>query len=108
MAWTSLCETAELEENKGHYVEIDGYKLAVFFSNNSYYVIDNYCPHAGGSLSGGFVEDGCAVCPWHYWAFRLENGELKTHPGVKVSTYNIRLLEREGKPTLLQADLPMP
>ena len=63
MSWTSLCELSELEEAKGKYVEIGGFQLAVFLSGGQDYVMDNYCPHAGGNLAGGIVEEGCAVCP---------------------------------------------
>src|ERR1051325_1715521 len=107
MAWTSLCEINELEEGKAKYVEIGGFQLAVFLHAGEVYVMDNYCPHAGGNLSAGFVEDGCAICPWHYWQFHLENGELRDAPGVKVMTYKVRRLERNDKPTLIQADLPI-
>ena len=108
MAWTSLCERDELEEGKGKYVEIGGFQLAVFLDGGSVHVIDNTCPHAGGNLAAGFVEDGCAVCPWHYWAFRLSNGQLRDAPGVTVTRYNTRVVERgEGKPAMVQADLPM-
>lgn len=108
MSWASLCELQELKDGQGSYVEIDGFQLAVFLHEGKVFVIDNYCPHAGGNLAGGFVQDGCAVCPWHYWAFRLDNGQLKDSPNCKVSTYTTRLLERAGRPTLIQADLPMP
>ena len=105
MAWTSLCDFEELIENEGKYVEIDGYHLAVFLSNGKVSVIDDHCPHAGGNLSAGHVEDGCAICPWHYWAFRLDNGELRSTPGVSVSWYQTRLYDYEGR-RVVQADLP--
>src|SRR5215217_4464269 len=107
MSWTSLCQLDELEESKGKYVEIGGFPLAVFLEKGSVFVIDNTCPHAGGNLAGGFVEDGCAVCPWHYWSFRLDNGQLRDTPGVTISTYKTRMLNREGQPPLVQADLPI-
>jgi nitrite reductase/ring-hydroxylating ferredoxin subunit len=107
MAWTSLCELSELEDGQGKYVEIEGFQLAVFLSNGKVFVMDNYCPHAGGNLAGGFVDDGCAVCPWHYWPFHLENGQLRDSPGVKVKTYETRMYEHEGR-HLVQAELPMP
>jgi nitrite reductase/ring-hydroxylating ferredoxin subunit len=47
------------------------------------------------------------VCPWHYWSFRLENGQLRDSPGVTVSTYPVRMMERENQATLVQAELPM-
>jgi nitrite reductase (NADH) small subunit/3-phenylpropionate/trans-cinnamate dioxygenase ferredoxin subunit len=108
MSWASLCELQELTEGAGRYVEIGGYQLAVFLVDGKVFVIDNYCPHAGGDLSGGFVEDGFAVCPWHYWQFKLENGQLRDSPNCKIGHYVTRLLEREGKPTLVQAELPTP
>ena len=106
MAWTSLCDIADLEEGKGKYVEIGGFQLAVFLSQGSVYAIDNYCPHAGGNLAGGYVEEACAVCQWHHWAFRLENGQLRESPGCAVKTYRTRLIDHAGG-KLVQAELPI-
>ena len=107
MAWTSLCELGELIEGQGKYVEIDGFRLAVFLHRGSVHTIDNYCPHAGGNMSGGFVDErGCAVCPWHGWAFRLDTGEMPGAPVVRIDTYPTRVLTRDGRPDLVQADLP--
>lgn len=108
MAWVSLCDLSELVEGKGKYVEIDGFELAVFLHEGAPRVMDNLCPHAGGSMAGGYVDNGCAVCPWHFWAFNLNTGEMRNAPTLKIDTYRTRLFEREGKPPLVQADLPMP
>jgi nitrite reductase/ring-hydroxylating ferredoxin subunit len=108
MPWTSLCDLDELKEGEGKYVEIDGFHLAVFLHEGQPRVLDDVCPHAGGSLARGWVEQGCVVCPLHLWPFRLDNGQLRDTPGVTVTTYRVRLLPREGRPTLVQADLPLP
>jgi NAD(P)H-dependent nitrite reductase small subunit len=105
--WTSLCELNELVEAKGKYVEINGFQLAVFRYGDNVYVMDNTCPHAGGPLAEGDVEDGCAVCPWHGWNFQLESGELVNAPGVKIRTYPARIYTRAGESALVQADLPI-
>lgn len=108
MAWTSLCDLSELAEGRGKYVEIGGFQLAVFLHEGQVHVIDNTCPHAGGNLAAGHVEDGCAVCPWHRWAFRLETGALRDAPGVTVTKYATRTVSPgAGKPPLVQADLPI-
>jgi nitrite reductase (NADH) small subunit len=31
--------------------------------------LDNECPHRGGPLAEGMIEDGKLICPWHAWAF---------------------------------------
>ncbi len=108
MAWTSLCDVTEVPKDGGKYVEIDGYRLAVFLQEGVPRVMDDACPHAGGPMSGGWVDDGCAICPFHGWAFQLETGELKGHPLMSISVYKTRLYKREGHPDLIQADLPMP
>jgi nitrite reductase/ring-hydroxylating ferredoxin subunit len=103
--WVSLCPLEELHEGRGRYVELGRYQLAVFLSGGKPFVMDNYCPHAGGNLAGGVVEEGCAICPWHDWAFRLDNGQLKEAAHVAVSVYPCRILERPGLPALVQAEL---
>jgi nitrite reductase (NADH) small subunit/3-phenylpropionate/trans-cinnamate dioxygenase ferredoxin subunit len=107
MSWTSLCDFDELTEGRGKYVEIGGFQLAVFLNEGNVYVTDNTCPHAGRSLSGGRIEAGCVICPWHAWAFRLENGQLRDAPGVTIMTYRTRIVEPPGRPRLVQADLPI-
>ena len=105
--FVTVATTEELPPGTGKTVEVHGVWIALFNVDGSFYAIDNTCPHAGGNLAGGYVEDGCAVCPWHYWAFHLDNGQLKDMPGVAVRTYKTRVLEHEGR-KLVQADLPMP
>jgi nitrite reductase/ring-hydroxylating ferredoxin subunit len=107
MGWISLCDFDELSEGQGRHVDIDGFSLAVFLHEGKVYVLDSTCPHAGHDLSGGTVQDGCAVCPFHGWNFRLTNGQMPTAPGVAVMTYKTRLLPRLGQSTLVQADLPV-
>ena len=108
MGWTSLCDVSEIEAGRGKYVEIGGFHLAVFLHDGKPFVIDNYCPHAGGSLAAGFVDDGCAVCPWHFWSFHLDSGQLRDAPGVAVTRYDVRTIDPGGgKAPIVQADLPM-
>lgn len=107
MSWVSLCRLDELTEGQGRYAEVGGFQLAVFLHGGEPFVLDNRCPHAGGSLSGGRVEAGCAVCPWHHWAFDLRSGQLRGKPFVKVRTYPARVLRIDGKPALVQAELPI-
>jgi len=112
MPWTTLCELSELSPaGEGTYVDIDGRELAVFLDDGTPRVMDNTCPHAGGSMSSGYLEDQfgtrCAVCPWHGWAFRVDNGEYVDMPGFEIQVYEARVEEHDGK-QLVQADLPMP
>jgi nitrite reductase/ring-hydroxylating ferredoxin subunit len=107
MPWTSLCDLTELEEGKGKYVEIGGFQLGVFLNQGRVYVTDNNCPHAGGNLAAGHIEDDCIVCPWHSWPFKLETGELRDMPGCAIATYKTRIVEPPDRGKIVQADLPI-
>jgi len=39
------------------------------------YNISRYCPHQGGDLKQGWIEDGKIVCPRHRWKFDLNTGK---------------------------------
>jgi nitrite reductase/ring-hydroxylating ferredoxin subunit len=105
MAWVTLCSLDELTEGAGRYVEVDGFDLAVFLSDGEVTVLDNLCPHAGANMADGHIEDGCAVCPRHYWAFDLATGELRGQPGIALQKYPTRLFQ-QGETRFVQVELP--
>jgi nitrite reductase/ring-hydroxylating ferredoxin subunit len=107
MPWTTLCVLNELTEGEAKAVEIDGYRLAVYLHNGKPFVLNDVCPHAGASMSGGWVADGCAVCPRHMWRFELETGKMPGMEGEALETYVSRTIEHAGR-TLVQAELKMP
>ena len=107
MTWTTLCDLDDLRDGEGKYVEAGGFCLAVFLHAGKVHVLDNHCPHAGANLAGGYITDGCVVCPKHNWPFQLEDGQLRDSPGFNVDVYPVRLLERDGAPTVVQVQLPV-
>ncbi len=66
--------------------------VAIFNVNGAFFAVDDFCPHMGASLSGGYVEDGCVTCPWHFWRFRLSDGSWADNPKVKISAYPIHIV----------------
>jgi len=54
-------------------------------------VMDDACPHAGGSLSAGSLDDGCVICPWHGWAFSVDSVECPDNAAYRVRVYDVRI-----------------
>jgi nitrite reductase/ring-hydroxylating ferredoxin subunit len=106
MPWASLCELDEILDGEAKYAEVDGFKLAVFRQGTKVFVLDDTCPHAKASMSNGWIDRGCAVCPAHAWAFKLEDGSLRDAPGTVLRTYPARLKTLPDGRVLVQADLP--
>jgi len=53
--------------------------------------IHNICPHRGGPLAEGMIENGKIACPWHAWEFDPATGECSTVPGSRVDAYSIQV-----------------
>jgi nitrite reductase/ring-hydroxylating ferredoxin subunit len=61
---------------EGLMVKIEGKEIAIFHTEFGFYVTDNTCPHAGGSLSEGFLSETIIACPLHSAHFDVSTGEL--------------------------------
>ena len=46
------------------------------------------CPHHGGPLGEGMIEDGKVVCPWHAWTFDPVTG-ASSEANEKVAVYPV-------------------
>jgi 3-phenylpropionate/trans-cinnamate dioxygenase ferredoxin subunit len=83
-----VCRVDQLVEGRGRPVRIDGRYLAVFLVEGRVHVVDNQCLHVGSPIDGGPVRDGVVHCPWHGWAYRLEDGAHLTafgdRPGLRT------------------------
>ncbi len=85
-------KTSELEDGEGRCVELAGQKIAIFKHDGSFFALEDVCPHAGASLSEGYLTDGCVRCPWHAADFDLRTGQAKTPPAYDpVQTYAVRI-----------------
>jgi len=91
--WADLCAVADIPTNGGKFVQLNKHFLAVFKKGEGVSVIDDTCPHAGGSLASGFVNDGCVHCPWHGWPFKIDDGTCPDNPSIKVKAYTARVVE---------------
>jgi nitrite reductase (NADH) small subunit/3-phenylpropionate/trans-cinnamate dioxygenase ferredoxin subunit len=103
MDWIVVCKVTDLKEGEGKFVEAGGVQVAVFLSKGQVHVFDDHCPHAGASLSGGYLEEGHVVCPWHYWSFNLQTGKLAPSGQAGIHIYPCRL-----SGDVVEAQLPAP
>ncbi len=78
--------SAQIYIGKG---SIGGKTLCIIYKDSTWFAIDGKCPHAGGPLFAGKLQEGKIVCPWHRISFDLENGQA-TSGGYFVNTYPIK------------------
>jgi nitrite reductase (NADH) small subunit len=66
-------------------------QICIANSGGEISAMDNVCPHRGGPLGQGIVEDGKLICPWHAWAFDVRSGVAVHSPDAKVDVYEIKV-----------------
>ena len=93
--WHKAAKKGDLEEGKAQLVELEGKVIALFHQKGRYYAVDNKCPHRGGPLVQGHVEDGKVTCPWHAWQFELSTGVCDTMPGTTQKTYPTKIEDNQ-------------
>lgn len=73
--------------------------LCIANCNGAISAMDNVCPHRGGPLGQGIIEDGKIICPWHAWAFDVKTGVASHTPHAKVDVYDLKI---EGDDVLVK------
>ncbi len=56
-------------------VVVDHRAIAITRTEDGWGALDNRCPHQGGPLGDGHIEDGCLMCPWHGYEYDPRSGE---------------------------------
>jgi nitrite reductase (NADH) small subunit len=87
----SVCKVSDVPEGEGITIEVSDKGIALFKENGQFFAIDDFCPHMGSQLSGGYVEKGTVTCPWHAWRFRLADGAWADNPRLKIGCYPVRV-----------------
>jgi nitrite reductase (NADH) small subunit len=85
--WVAVCPVAEVPEGRGLSRDAAGVRIAIYRQGEQIVALSGRCPHSGGSLGHGWIEDGEAVCPLHHWRFRLSDGRCTTIRGESVHKF---------------------
>lgn len=73
---------AELKEQGHVRLTYPPFDVLVAYDDGEVFAIEDACNHAGASLSEGWVENKCAVCPMHGYVFELRTGKLLRPRGL--------------------------
>ena len=73
----------------------DGNEVTLFNTDEGIFAIDNACPHMGGPLDEGEVNECTVTCPWHGWTFNLKTGNCINMPGEDATTFPLEIIAND-------------
>jgi len=85
----------DLDRDSTYSVEVQQGRFSVRFHEGAWIAHSSVCPHLLGPLAEGKIVDGRIVCPWHGYAFALDNGE-EEQDRCGAPPHAPRLCEKDG------------
>jgi len=82
MGFQRVAEIQEFEKIDKKLIELDDKKILLTKVEGNYYAISNKCPHMGGSLYKGTLQDGVITCPRHGAKYDAKTGKGLGKPKI--------------------------
>ena len=94
MNWYKVLDDAsQIAEGQVMEANAGGRTIALSRVNGVICALDGTCPHEGGPLGKGDIENGHVTCPWHGWEFDPCTGKDAYNPARGVESFPVE--ERE-------------
>jgi len=90
--WRRVLGRDELAEGRVQSVTCGTRTLCMTRFEGRWGALDNRCPHQGGPLGEGSIENGLLRCPWHGWDYHPTTGKA---PGFDDGVETFPVEERE-------------
>jgi pyruvate oxidase len=87
LTWYKVLNIDELPEGRVKSVSAATKSFAITHFDGKYSALDNRCPHQGGPLGEGTIENGWLRCPWHGYDFHPCTGKPPEGFDDAVATY---------------------
>jgi pyruvate oxidase len=94
MKWHRVLAADELPEGRVTTVAAGHKSVALVHYDGTFSALDNHCPHQGGPLGEGSIENGLLRCPWHGFDYCPLDG---TSPGFDDEAITYPLEIRDGE-----------
>lgn len=69
--WIRVAEVSDCPPGAARELVVEDKIVALFNIDGELVAVDGICPHQGGPLARGQINDGAVTCPWHGWRFQL-------------------------------------
>jgi nitrite reductase (NADH) small subunit len=90
MSFVKVGSLAALAPGAVMEAEVNGATYAICNHAGELRAFSGICPHAGGPLGQGMIEDGRLICPWHAWEYDCLTGANDYDQNLKLTMYPIK------------------
>ena len=103
--WYKALDLDELPEGRVKPTSLGVHSVCMTHFEGEYAALLNKCPHQGGPLGEGSIENGMLRCPWHGWDYHPTTGSPPDGYGDCVPRFPVEVRE-DGIYVELEEDVP--
>ena len=89
--FVKAAKTDEVSPGNCISAKLEGNFIGIHNVNGKYYAVNNICPHVGGILHAGQLENDVIVCPIHQWRFDVKTGKCIWPGKCGIATYPVKV-----------------
>ena len=105
LVWHKALDKDELPEGRVKTVTCGLETLCMTHHQGTYAALDNRCPHQGGPLGEGSIENGLLRCPWHGWDYNPTTGRSPDGFDDGIATFPVEVRD-DGVYVAIEEELP--
>ena len=109
MSYIKVMQSDELMPGEKAIVDVNGKKVLLVNYEGSVFALDNRCPHLGGSLGDGILENEKIICPRHGSRYDVRTGQNVGNAkiafiSIKVGSAKTHVVKVEDGSILIDID----
>ena len=89
--WIRVCGVDDVPFLEGRRVEVDGFYVGLFNTEEGFFAAYDVCPHMGGPLSDGDLAGTTVACPLHGRKIELKTGQVLNDNLSCTFTFPVRV-----------------
>jgi len=87
--WIRVAALADCPSGAALETVVEDRIVAIFNVDGELFALDGICPHQGGPLGCGALQDKIITCPWHGWQFNVATGDHQAATTLKHPRYPV-------------------
>ena len=89
--WVKVAKKSDLLNERVKTVVAANQQVCLVHHENEFSALGNRCPHQGGPLGEGQIEDGWVICPWHAYQYDPKTGKAPEGFDDHAKSYPVKL-----------------
>jgi toluene monooxygenase system ferredoxin subunit len=89
MSKTPVCKRADIPENGMKGYDVNGKRILIASSGDTYYAYQGICPHQEVCLDEGFYDGSVLTCHQHLWQWDIKTGDPIGLAEARLESYQV-------------------